>query len=147
MGNELVRENKIEWFPQTQSFLVHAEGGPFGVKMFPRPSCSCKVEQGTCSHVCAIKVGLGISTKKTKVPSIAKMRQLQRSKGDKTAGNKNPRANDVDVEQQNQGTCDADFRELPESARTAKPHSLKKNKRVTFKGKVSEILLRILLCQ
>lgn len=143
MGSELVRENKIEWFPQTQSFLVHAEGGPFGVKMFPRPSCSCKVEHGSCSHVCAIKVGLGISTKKTKIPSIAKVRQLQRSKGDKTAGNKNPRINDVDVEQQNQGACEAYFSELSGSA-SAKPKppidSKTKNKRVTFKGKVREIL-------
>lgn len=152
MGRKLVRENKVEWFPQTKSFLVQAEGGPFVVKMFPRPSCSCKVEQGSCSHVLAIKVGLGIPAKKTKISSIAKVRQHQQSKDDKTAKNRNRGLKDVEIEQPNQENCDADSSELEllkELTKKSKPpfHSKKKNKRATFIEKVSEILLSLQLCE
>ena len=73
----LVANNKIVHVTQGKAFNVMNENDePYLVRIFPKPSCTCKSQQTKCCHIIAVLLSLGIEVKNSmSLPNLTKLRR------------------------------------------------------------------------
>jgi hypothetical protein len=81
----LVANNKIVHVTQGKAFNVMNENDePYLVRIFPKPSCTCKSQQTKCCHIIAVQLSLGIEVKNSmSLPNLTKLRRNMQN-GQKT---------------------------------------------------------------
>ena len=96
-ATNILNSGKISFDTKLSVFTVQGTNEPRLVKLFPKPSCSCR-SSTSCYHILAAKMSLGINEEVPKRPlNMTQLRRNKRKRGDKTSGRKHPRKNDVDA--------------------------------------------------
>ena len=96
---EVVASGKISHNEKLGVFTVEGTGGnAHCVRIFPKESCSCP-SSSTCYHILAVKISIGleVTNSKPKRINFSVLRIKNRSKKDKTSGQKKPNIADYDV--------------------------------------------------
>lgn len=93
----IIETCSISLDPRLHIFTVKGSQEPRVVQLHPKETCSCP-SQGSCYHLAAAKLAIGMSESTTRKPlNLTLLRKNKRKRADKTAGRKRPRVNDVDV--------------------------------------------------
>ena len=79
LANDLIRNRAVTFVPEQKCFIVSGESGrKFSVTLFPKEHCPCS-PPGTCPHIVACQLSLGIEPKVQKKSCTRNVAQLSRS--------------------------------------------------------------------